>query len=177
MLNTVRFVTFCCYRRQKLLVHDDVISLFIRELRELRVRRSIRIFGYVVMPEHVHLVLHPPDSLELGPAIGELKSKSASAIIASGLITLPDACVVMKNGVERRAFWQPRCYDHNCRSREIVLEKLNYCHDNPVKRKLVDSPGDWRWSSHNWYCGVVDIPLEMDVLDEELSASILEKPT
>gem|GEM_PF-6924353 len=55
-----------------------------------------------------------------------------------------------------------RCYDHNCRSSDKVTEKINYCHNNPVTRGLGSEPGQWRWSSYNWYMGQSDVPLEMD---------------
>jgi len=161
-LNTARFITFSCYRRHKLLTAKPVILAFLETLQAIRLQHHIRIFGYVIMPEHVHLVLHPRKTLRLGPVIGELKSKSASRIIAEGLITLPANCRVVKDGRERRIFWQPRCYDHNCRTTETVVEKINYCHNNPVVRKLVSEPGRWQWSSFNWYAGQSDVPLEME---------------
>ena len=138
---------------------------FLHTLQSIRARYAIRIFGYVVMPEHIHLLLHPPDSLKLGPVIGELKSQSASRIISERLVTLPRDCTVVKNGRERQAFWQPRCYDHNCRTPETVVEKINYCHNNPVSRGLVSEPGQWRWSSYNWYAGETEVPLVMDEID------------
>ena len=166
-LNTARFVTFSCYRRHKLLTSPGVIMVFLHTLQSIRARYAIRIFGYVVMLEHIHLVLHPPDSLKLGPVIGELKSQSASRIIAEGLVTLPCNCTIVKDGRRRQAFWQPRCYDHNCRTPETVVEKINYCHNNPVARGLVTEPGEWQWSSYNWYAGVSDAPLAMDELEGE----------
>jgi len=165
-LNTARFVTFCCYHRFELLVHQPVIEVFLDELDKLRNRQGIRIFGYVIMPEHVHLVLHPPDGLKLGPVIGALKSKTASRVIAERLIELPDACQIIKDGRQRRIFWQPRCYDHNCRSRETVIEKIVYCHNNPVKRGLVNEPSQWRWSSYSCLTGKTDVALRTDELDE-----------
>jgi len=161
-LNTARFVTFCCYRRHKFLTSPAVVAVFLEVLESLREEHAIKFLGYVIMPEHVHLILHPPDSLRLGPIVGKLKSRSASRIVSEGLIRFPDDCIVRKNGVVRRAFWQPRCYDHNCRSSDKVTEKINYCHNNPVARGLVSEPGEWRWSSYNWYMGQSDVPLMMD---------------
>ncbi len=168
-LNTARFVTFSCYRRRQLLTSPAVIELFLQTLQAIREEHALRILAYVVMPEHVHLVVHPPELLKLGPVIGELKSKSGSGIIARKLIALPGDCRVLKSGRERWAFWQPRCYDHNCRTRDTVVEKINYCHTNPVKRRLASEPGRWRWSSYNWYAGESDVPLVMDELDGTLS--------
>jgi putative transposase len=164
-LNTARFVTFSCYRRRQLLTAPTVIGVFLETLQLIRTRYAIRLLGYVIMPEHVHLVLHPPDSLKLGPAIGELKSLSASRVISDRLIVLPPDSNVHKDGRGRRAFWQPRCYDHNCRTRDTVIEKISYCHKNPVARGLVAEPGQWRWLSYNWYAGVTDVPLLMDELE------------
>lgn len=164
-LNTVRFVTFSCYRRHQLLTAPTVIRVFLQVLGWIRKQYGIRLFGYVVMPEHVHLVIHPPDGLRLGAVIGELKSKSGSRIIAERLLDLPDSCRVQKNGCWRWAFWQPRCYDHNCRTPETVLGRINYCHNKPVSRRLVAEPGDWSWSSYNWYAGRQGVPLAMDVLE------------
>jgi putative transposase len=161
-LNTARFVTFSCYRRHKLLVNEPVVRVFLEMLQGIRQQYRIEVLGYVVMPEHVHLVLHPPDGLRLGPIIGELKAKSASRILSGKLVQLPGDCTQMKDGRCRRFFWQPRCYDHNCRTPETVIEKINYCHNNPVKRGLVGQPAEWDWSSYNWYTGKRDVPLAMD---------------
>jgi len=140
------------------------MNVLLETLQGIRSKRNLRIFGYVVMPEHVHLVLHPSDEIKLGPLIGEIKSKSASRIISRDFVTFPNDCLVSKGGEQRWAFWQPRCYDHNCRTSEAVVEKINYCHNNPVKRGLVSEAAQWRWSSCNWYNGVTDVPLAMDEL-------------
>jgi putative transposase len=166
-LNTARFVTFSCYRRHKLLLAPPVVCVFLEALESMRRLHGIRLLGYVIMPEHVHLVVHPPNAIKLGPVIGQLKSQSASRIVSERLLVLPANCAIEKSGVRRQAFWQPRCYDHNCRTPETVVEKINYCHNNPVKRGLVTEPGHWRWSSFNWYASESEVPLAMDGCDGE----------
>ncbi len=52
-----------------------------------------------------------------------------------------------RDGRKKFCLWQRRCYDRNCRTEEEVWEKVNYCHNNPVKRGLVSRPEDWQWSS------------------------------
>ncbi len=151
-LGTARFVTFSSYRREACLLRAGIPELFIKHTHEVRKKHLIKIFGYVIMPEHVHLVLLPPDGLKLGLVIREIKSKMAREYFAT----------VMSEVVGQRIFWQTRCYDHNCRSTESVREKINYCHLNPVKRGLVGQPGEYRWSSYNWFQGVTDVPFEMD---------------
>ena len=58
-LNTARFITFSCYRRLKLLSAEPVILAFLETLQSIRLQHHIRIFGYVIMPEHVHLLICP----------------------------------------------------------------------------------------------------------------------
>jgi putative transposase len=108
------------------------------------VRRSfrLRVYGYVVMPEHVHLLVSEPENAPLKPTSG-----------LNGAPTLADALKSLKQGVARRwtgdgdHFWQKRYYDFNVRDHPQFLEKLHYIHCNPVKRGLCERPEDWAWSS------------------------------
>ena len=158
-LNTARFVTFSCYRRHRYLADRLSRDMVLEEITALRDVHKIKVLGYVVMPEHIHLVLHPPDDLELGRIIGQFKARSARAILShcrqsrGQILVRPDG---------RPAVWHRRCYDHNCRTAEIVLEKIRYCHDNPVKRGLASRPEDWPWSSYRWYHGRRNDVLEID---------------
>jgi putative transposase len=164
-LSTARFVTFSCYHRFRLLTSPAVIEVFMDELMAVRKQCGIRLYGYVVMPEHVHLVLWLPDTLKLGRVIGRLKSQSARRmlpLLQGGLGMRVDRLRISRAGEDRLVFWQIRCYDHNCRSAETVKERVDYCHKNPVKRGLVGEPGEWRWSSYNWYAGDSDVPISMD---------------
>lgn len=151
-LGTARFVTFCCYRMEKNLLNPLSRDLLIENIQQARERHDFKLMAYVIMPEHVHLVMWPPDGMKLGLVIGEIKSKMARKYFA---MTTPEI-------IGTRVFWQKRCYDHNCRSPESVREKIEYCHNNPVKRGLVREPGDYEWSSYNWYQGERDVPLLMD---------------
>ncbi|HEX5412820.1 MAG TPA: hypothetical protein VFZ27_13300 [Terriglobia bacterium] len=51
----------------------------------------------------------------------------------------------------RYRVWQRRGYDFNVWSSKKINEKLDYMHNNPVARKLVERPGDWPWSSWRFY--------------------------
>jgi len=76
-LGTARFVTFCCFRMQPSLKGSTTIRLLLRHLDEARHKHRFRLWGYVVMPEHVHLVMLPRDGMKLGLVIREIKSKMA----------------------------------------------------------------------------------------------------
>lgn len=130
-------------------------ELLIKSINDARTKHQFKLFAYVIMPEHVHLVLLPSDDTKLGLLIREIKSKMAREYFAG------DA----NQGQGRRVFWQKRCYDHNCRTSETVREKVTYCHNNPVRRGLAVEPADYEWSSYNWYQGMEEVTLRMDGLE------------
>jgi putative transposase len=71
---TTRFVTFGCYRNLLFLSDDQAKRIFLEELDRTRSKHGFRLLAYVIMPEHVHLVLHPLDSMLLGLVVREMKS-------------------------------------------------------------------------------------------------------
>ncbi len=164
-LGTARFITFSCYQYRRLLFDDATIKIFLSELENARTKYDLFLLGYVVMPNHVHIAIYPKQEVALGPAIGMIKGQSGKKIIASWRKSRPralDRLSVVRSGRQRYAFWQKRCYDHNCRTTDAVREKIHYCHMNPVKAGLVNDPGDWPWSSYNWYQGDRDSIIHVD---------------
>ena len=157
-------MTFCCYHRYQLLTDSNEIRTVVAFLGRVCKDHDIRILGYVIMPEHVHFVLHPPDEVRMGQIVGEFKSLSAREILARWKRRNDRRLSkLLKPGSEADyQFWQPRCYDHNCRTPETVIEKIEYCHKNPVSRGLVSSMEDWYWSSYGWYNGSENVALEID---------------
>ncbi|HVO80325.1 MAG TPA: transposase [Terriglobales bacterium] len=155
------FITFSCYRRQPNFSTADIYSLFPVSLEDMRRRFDLRVYGYVVMPEHVHLLLSEPQRGVLADAIHYLKVSFTKRLHSR----LP--------GIG--AFWQKRYYDRNVRDADEFDVKLRYLHRNPVKRGLVQKAGDWRWSSFRHYAfremGVVEIESEWTARDRELAAT------
>jgi putative transposase len=144
----LHFVTFSCYRRRPLLNSPARRELFERTLEDARRSYRFFIFGYVVMPEHVHFLASEPERKILGTAIQAMKQSVARQLA-------PRAA---------EPFWQARYYDFNVWSERKRTEKLDYMHNNPVKRGLVAYPEDWPWSSFLHYAtgceGIVEIESE-----------------
>jgi putative transposase len=111
----------------------------------VRLRYELVVTGYVLMPEHVHLLISEPNQASLSIAIQVLKQQSSRQLKS------PD----------EPQFWQRRYY-----------EKLNYMHYNPVARGLVAEPEDWPWSSFRHYAtgeiGTVEIESEWTARRREL---------
>jgi putative transposase len=122
-------------------------------LEEERVRYGFQLFGYVVMPEHVHLLLSEPERGDPSKVLQALKQRVSRALRRrSRRKATEQLAFAFKEGPEdARAFWQRRVYDFNVWSAKKVFEKLEYMHENQVKRGLVCSAKDWRWSSWSHY--------------------------
>ncbi|MFH1699922.1 MAG: hypothetical protein ABIE07_04970, partial [Candidatus Zixiibacteriota bacterium] len=110
-------------------------------------------------------IIYPEDVHEMGRVIGEIKSFSGRRILKEWRARDYKILKRMTHNSGQTTFWQRRCYDHNCRTVEAVRQKIEYCHGNPVRARLVKEPGDWDWSSYNWYQGRRNVPLEIDEIE------------
>jgi putative transposase len=141
----LHFVTFSCFRRQPFLNSPKLRTLFEDALERMRLRYGFFVVGYVVMPEHVHLLVSEPQTGLLADALKALK---LSVSLRSS----------------ERPFWSARYYDFNVFTEKKRIEKLKYTHRNPVVRGLVEAPEDWKWSSFLYYAtgvvGTVEIKSE-----------------
>ena len=131
--------------RAPLLGTAQARNIFEQTFEQTRQWYGFYLAGYVVMPEHVHLLMSEPERAKLSVALQMLKQNVARRL----------------RSPEGGLLWQPRYYDFNVWSEAKRIEKLRYIHRNPVKRGLVQSPDDWAWSSFRHYVsgfeGVVEI--------------------
>lgn len=147
----LHFVTFSCYRRKPLLGSARRRDLVLRQLEKVRLRYQLVVVAYVVMPEHVHLLLSEPLRGDLSAAIKALKQGVARRVFGSTRKRDARQAEMFATQPRPRSFWQRRFYDFNIWMERKRLEKLRYIHRNPVTRGLVKRPADWRWSSYRFY--------------------------
>ena len=129
------FITFSCRGRKPYLDSPAARDLVVDGLARTQDHYRFLVYGFCVMPEHVHVLLTEPEV------------KTVAEVIKSWKLS-----VTLRQPV--RPFWEQRYYDFNVRTETKRVEKLRYTHRNPVKRGLVQRPEDWRWSSFAHYaCG------------------------
>jgi len=149
----LHFVTFSCYRRLPLLRTVRARNMFVKTLGVVRERYKFLLVGYVVMPEHVHLLLSEPPKTTPSMVLKVLKQCVARDLrrkkrkARDGQLRL----AFMSGDAALPRFWQPRFHDFSVYSRYKLRQKLDYMHENPVKRGLVKNPGEWMWSSFSFY--------------------------
>ncbi len=164
-LRQLHFITCSCYRRLPLFASAHARNLFVKILDQVRDRYGFALAGYVVMPNHIHLLIGEPATGTPSTVMQVLKQRVSRQLrrkprktISSQQLQLPfrHANHLLPQ------FWQPRFYDFRVRallgasrrnvwSQSKFVEKLHYMHMNPIKRKLATHPRDWPWSSFSFY--------------------------
>jgi len=146
----LHFITWSCYRRLPLLDTGQARDLVLMVLELMRERYRFVVIGYVVMPEHVHLLISEPQIGNPSTVVQAVKLGFLRRVM-SGQQNPHVSRKTRDMGHPPNHFWQRRFYDFNVWSQPKEIEKLKYIHRNPVVRGLVEKPDDWRWSSYRSY--------------------------
>src|SRR6267378_2835423 len=144
----VHFITFSCYRRLPFLQAVGAKDLFVEGLSRVRREYKFALVGYVLMPEHVHLLFSEPAKGTPSTVLQMLKQRVSRKLryeVAQAPLPVAEIAETF------RQFWQSRFYDFNVYSDSKKREKLDYMHRNLVTRELVRRPQDWPWSSYLFY--------------------------
>ena len=131
----LHYLTFSCFKRRPNFGTVESRTTFESALERVRQRYVLCVYGYVVMPEHVHMLVSEPERGTLAQAMQSLKQGVARRLALRAT----------------ESFWQARYYDFNVWSERKFVEKLRYIHRNPVERGLVARPEEWGWSSFRHY--------------------------
>ena len=151
--NHARFLTFSCYKRLDLFGSPRIGDEFVRILREARERRGFKLHAWVVMPNHVHLLVRPGGSAAtVAGVLRAIKQPMAQRVLRRWVELDAPVLKHLRDRDGRSHFWMKGGgHDRNVFSAEEVEEKLRYIHENPVRAGLVTRPEDWAWSSaHLW---------------------------
>ena len=157
----VQFITTSTYRRVPVFRSPRFRQFFVQRLEEVRQKMHCLLIGWVLMPEHFHLLFKPQPAESTPVVIKELKEETARRILKNlrqnlcypwcrrtlARFRLPPTV----HDESHFRVWQRRFHPFDIFTEAKLREKLNYMHNNPVKRGLVNSPGDWPWSSWRFY--------------------------
>jgi putative transposase len=132
------------------LLRPQEMDLLMTILDSVRHSLHFLLIGYVVLPDHVHLLLGT-ETASISHIMHQWKFRAGYA--------------VQRFRRHSGAFWQPRYFDFICRRYPDVSNKLVYIHQNPVVANLVIRPEDWKWSSAASYLKTGVPPIQPDLLD------------
>ncbi len=148
-------LTFSCFRLQKFLSRPRACQWLLDSIQQARERLGFHLWAYVIMPQHVHMVIWPqtvPIDVILKAVKLPVTKKALRWVRQEAPAFLPQMADVQPNGVIAHRFWQRGGgYDRNLRSDRDIHQKIQYVHNNPVRRNLVTKLEDWAWSSWHDY--------------------------
>ena len=160
----LHFITWSCCDRQRLLGTPESRDLLLKVLEQMRNRYRFGVVGFVVMPEHVHLLMSEPLAGNVSRAICAVKLGFTRRVLSEEPHFWQNRREVGHLGHHGHPpdagehLWMKRYYDFNVYSQPKIAEKLHYMHQNPVVRGLVERPEQWDWSSFSHYaCGETGI--------------------
>jgi putative transposase len=161
-------LTFSCFRRRQFLTRDRSQQWLVDAIEQGRIQHAFHLWAFVIMPEHVHLLIWPTSAeysiSRILTTIKQMVSKRALYFVRKHspefLAKMAD---IQPNGIVQHRFWQRGGgYDRNLISPSVVWAEIDYIHANPVRRGLVSRPIDWYWSSACEYENPGNGPLSID---------------
>ena len=127
------FVTTNIANAYPLFTDDTNARIVVTALLYLRQRGDFDLYSYVIMPDHLHLLLLPRQEKSVSEMMHSIKSFTAKEI--------------NKHMNRSGKVWQEDYYEHAVRGKADFDEKLIYIHNNPVKAGLVKTAEDYKYSS------------------------------
>jgi putative transposase len=150
-----RFLTFSCYCRLPLFSNDAIKDTFVCSLEHTRTRHAFLLHAWVLMPEHVHMVIRCHAGSTVPDVLRTLKTGLAKRVIARWRELDAPILAKITTAKGKPRFWQRGGgYDRNLAMGAELFEKIDYIHANPVRRGLVSRPEEWTWSSAKWWLGM-----------------------
>jgi putative transposase len=152
------FLTDTIVGWRPLLRESSIVDIILNSFRFLQEHSRILLFGYVIMPTHMHYIAAAKN---LSKEVGALKSFTASQVIKLlesedgyfELSLLSNLKVRYKND-RTHQLWQEGSHPQVLPTRNMMKQKLSYIHNNPVKAGLVNDPIKWIYSSASNYAGL-----------------------
>ncbi len=164
------FLTFSCYQQLPLLSLKLTKRWLIEAIVNAKKKYEYALWAYVIMPEHVHLLVYPMiEEYNISFFVKTIKqsvSRKAKHYLKENNTEWLNKLTIKRGSKNVFRFWQTGPgYDRNINSENELFEKIHYIHNNPVKRELVTEQQEWKWSSAGWYYGESDVVLPIDDLE------------
>ena len=152
------YITTNIYNRLRIFTSPSFIIPILDRLNFYRYQHSCKIFGYVIMPDHLHLLIFPMgQSSVVSDFMRDFKRFTSGRISRQAeLEGKSDWIAIFRESGEQtqraeKKVWQDSFWDQVIISDKFMREKLNYIHMNPVRAGLVDEPGKYPYSSYRNY--------------------------
>lgn len=162
----VHALTFSCHKRKPLLTKHRTRQYFCDAVIRAKATHGFHVWAYVIMPEHVHLLLwFPHEDYVIADALKSIKQSVARRAVRYLRINNPGGLRVLATGDPKKpyAFWlDGGGFDHNVSDVRALGAYIDYIHNNPVVRGLCLYAEEWEWSSAADWNGLRAGPIPLD---------------
>jgi putative transposase len=145
------FVTSVTNEREPIFISEKMCEILLVTIEYFKLLLDYKIYAYCIMPDHLHLIIQPVGKYNLSYIMQMIKGSFSRKINKIG----------DKNG----KIWQKRFYDEGIRNESMLMQKIEYVHNNPLRKNLVNSPEEYSYSSYHCYFGNNKNVLEVDQLN------------
>lgn len=155
----VYFVTFTVVEWLPVFIEEPTFKIITDSLNFCTQNKHLRVNAYVIMPTHMHAVVFDKDfdSERLKHTLDDFRKftgrRLADYCDAHYSSTFGEALRRAAGEDRLRRFWQPTQHPEGIVSERFWQQKVNYIHENPVRKGLVTKPEDWRFSSARFWLG------------------------
>jgi putative transposase len=163
-------LTFSCYENRPFFAKDRTCDWLVESMTIARGKHAFDLWAYVIMPNHVHLVIWPREvRYSISGILLSIKQPVSRKAIAYLSDHNPGGLQFLATGHASRPyrFWQKGGgYDRNIAQVDTLVHTIRYIHNNPVRKELAGTPDQWRYSSAaDWEgTGSGPVPLDLDSL-------------
>ena len=144
-----------------LFTRKESVNILIQSFKHLQKVDNFKLYAYVILENHIHLVASSDD---IGKSMRAFKSYTAKEILKllqkENVRTILEQLAFYKKAHKKTAtyqIWQEGIQPKLMQTDAIMISKIKYIHDNPVKRGYVDEAVHWRYSSARDYDGKVGL--------------------
>ena len=164
----VYYITTVVYNRLPIFARPSFVIPLIDSLNFYRYKRTFKLMGYVIMPDHIHLLIWPFGQSPMNDIMRDFKKFTAVRIIRQADVEARAdwltafATAGAETNRSDNKVWQDSYWDSNVYSDRYLRQKLNYMHRNPLRASLVEQPEDYPYSSYRNYMMGDDSLIEID---------------
>ena len=142
------FFTVVTYRRNKILCHETNAALIKEAFLHVTTHHPFRIRAFVLLPDHIHCIWTLPENDNNYSMRWQLIKSYFSRRCQNKYKVMQTAS---RRNKGEQGLWQRRFWEHQMRDENDLVRHIDYIHYNPVKHRLVNSPGAWPYSSFHRY--------------------------
>ena len=168
-VSKVHFVTSTVVGFENVFIHERLCRAFTDTLSYYITRGDFVLLAWVLMPNHFHLVLYRSHNLSISQIIGNIKRYSAKKVITVLREIERDRLIqrlslaAAREPASDASLWKPRFDSFVITSPDTLRQKIEYIHNNPLRKGFVSRPELWRYSSAACYVGGEDSIPPVDV--------------